>query len=61
LLLVWDLVWGNFSPRAPPLSVPNWKRNALADVTARFGRVDVLVNNAGIVRDRREQGPWRER
>jgi 3-oxoacyl-[acyl-carrier protein] reductase len=26
---------------------------ALADVAARFGRVDVLVNNAGIVRDRR--------
>jgi NAD(P)-dependent dehydrogenase (short-subunit alcohol dehydrogenase family) len=26
---------------------------ALAEVTAKFGRVDVLINNAGVVRDRR--------
>ena len=35
---------------------------ALAEVTTRFGRVDVLVNNAGIVRDRRfmklEEADW---
>ncbi|MEH2474287.1 NAD(P)-dependent dehydrogenase (short-subunit alcohol dehydrogenase family) [Nitrobacteraceae bacterium AZCC 2161] len=35
---------------------------ALAEVTANFGRVDVLVNNAGIVRDRRfmklEEADW---
>jgi NAD(P)-dependent dehydrogenase (short-subunit alcohol dehydrogenase family) len=35
---------------------------ALAEVTAKFGHVDVLVNNAGIVRDRRfmklEEADW---
>jgi NAD(P)-dependent dehydrogenase (short-subunit alcohol dehydrogenase family) len=35
---------------------------AIAEVTAKFGRVDVLVNNAGIVRDRRflkiEEEDW---
>jgi NAD(P)-dependent dehydrogenase (short-subunit alcohol dehydrogenase family) len=35
---------------------------AVAEVTAKFGRVDVLVNNAGIVRDRRflkiEEDDW---
>jgi NAD(P)-dependent dehydrogenase (short-subunit alcohol dehydrogenase family) len=35
---------------------------AIAEVTAKFGRVDVLVNNAGIVRDRRflkiEEDDW---